>query len=317
MAADGMVTAGRRPIILGHRGASADAPENTLAAFRLAIEQGADGIELDVWRCGSGEVVVHHDADTSRTAGMARRVSSTSWAELRCLDVGSWKGGALRRRAHPAPGRGAGGAPLRRRERRAQVERLARSRAGARRGGGRARRACRGAVPRLVLRLCPPGELSPGRARRRDGHPLRRRAALALAGRGGAPGAPPTSGSSPGTARDGGARGALARARAGGERLDRGRSAGRDTAGRPRRREPHHESPGGCARGATPGWGGELTLSLDEGEGGGEGARGAARPAPPAWWSGGGRRRARTRRRWDARRRRDGRLRWARPSRAR
>ena len=92
MAGDRVVTAGRRPIILGHRGASAEAPENTLAAFRLAVEQGADGVELDVWRCRSGEVVVHHDVDTARVAGVARRLGSTSWAELRRLDVGSWKG---------------------------------------------------------------------------------------------------------------------------------------------------------------------------------------------------------------------------------
>ncbi|MGH8733630.1 MAG: glycerophosphodiester phosphodiesterase family protein [Burkholderiales bacterium] len=49
------------PIRVGHRGAAALAPENTLAAFRLALAQGADGIELDVWRCATGEVVVVHD----------------------------------------------------------------------------------------------------------------------------------------------------------------------------------------------------------------------------------------------------------------
>lgn len=85
-----------RPMVLGHRGASADAPENTLAAFRLAMEQGADGVELDVWRCGTGEVVVHHDADTARTSGAARRLSSTSLGELRGLDVGAWKAGGFR-----------------------------------------------------------------------------------------------------------------------------------------------------------------------------------------------------------------------------
>jgi glycerophosphoryl diester phosphodiesterase len=82
--------------VLGHRGASADAPENTLAAFLLALEQGADGIELDVWRCGTGEVVVHHDAGTARTSGVPRRVSSTSLGELRGLDVGAWKGERFR-----------------------------------------------------------------------------------------------------------------------------------------------------------------------------------------------------------------------------
>ncbi len=84
------------PLVLAHRGASADAPENTLASFRLAAEQGADGIELDVWRCGSGEVVVHHDQDTRRTAGAKLRIDQASLPELRALDVGSWKGAAFR-----------------------------------------------------------------------------------------------------------------------------------------------------------------------------------------------------------------------------
>jgi glycerophosphoryl diester phosphodiesterase len=92
MAGDSASTAGSRPIILGHRGASADAPENTLAAFRLAAEQGADGVELDVWRCRTGEVVVHHDADTLRTTGVARRITASAWSELRILDAGAWKG---------------------------------------------------------------------------------------------------------------------------------------------------------------------------------------------------------------------------------
>ncbi|MGI9648676.1 MAG: glycerophosphodiester phosphodiesterase [Acidimicrobiia bacterium] len=51
-----------RFLILGHRGASAHAPENTISAFRLAAEQGADGVELDVRRTADGELVVHHDA---------------------------------------------------------------------------------------------------------------------------------------------------------------------------------------------------------------------------------------------------------------
>lgn len=90
------VAAAARPLVLAHRGASAEAPENTLAAFRLALEQGADGVELDVWRCATGEVVVHHDADTARTSAAALRVSSASLAELRRLDVGSWKGERFR-----------------------------------------------------------------------------------------------------------------------------------------------------------------------------------------------------------------------------
>jgi glycerophosphoryl diester phosphodiesterase len=80
-----------RPIVLGHRGASAEAPENTMAAFRLALAQGADGFELDVWRCRSGEVVVLHDADARRTTGVPFHVARTPWSELRRLDAGSWK----------------------------------------------------------------------------------------------------------------------------------------------------------------------------------------------------------------------------------
>jgi glycerophosphoryl diester phosphodiesterase len=90
------VTPGGRPLVLGHRGASAFAPENTLTAFGLALDQGADGFELDVWRCGTGEVVVHHDPDTIRTSGAALRVTSASLAELRRLDVGAWKGARFR-----------------------------------------------------------------------------------------------------------------------------------------------------------------------------------------------------------------------------
>jgi glycerophosphoryl diester phosphodiesterase len=53
----------QRPVVVAHRGASASAPENTLAAFARAVEQGADGVELDVHRSRDGELVVHHDAD--------------------------------------------------------------------------------------------------------------------------------------------------------------------------------------------------------------------------------------------------------------
>ena len=54
-------------IIIAHRGASFDAPENTLAAFRLGYEQGADAGELDIHLSQDGRIVVHHDADTGRT----------------------------------------------------------------------------------------------------------------------------------------------------------------------------------------------------------------------------------------------------------
>jgi glycerophosphoryl diester phosphodiesterase len=85
-----------RPLVLAHRGASAEAPENTLAAFRLAMEQGADGVELDVWRCATGEVVVVHDEDLSRVAGVPLRVPDSPLAALRAVDVGAWKGARFR-----------------------------------------------------------------------------------------------------------------------------------------------------------------------------------------------------------------------------
>lgn len=75
--------------ILGHRGASADFPENTLEAFLGAAEQGADGVELDVMRCGSGELVVCHDERLDRLAGLPWDVASTPWRKLQRVDVGS------------------------------------------------------------------------------------------------------------------------------------------------------------------------------------------------------------------------------------
>jgi glycerophosphoryl diester phosphodiesterase len=85
-----------RPLILGHRGASASAPENTLAAVRQALAEGADGVELDAWRCGSGEVVVIHDEDTTRTCGERLRVPEAPLSSLRALDAGRWKGDRFR-----------------------------------------------------------------------------------------------------------------------------------------------------------------------------------------------------------------------------
>jgi glycerophosphoryl diester phosphodiesterase len=74
--------------ILGHRGASADAPENTLPAFQLALAQGADGVELDARLCASGEVVVFHDETLERLLGRPGRVARTPWSTLRTLEVG-------------------------------------------------------------------------------------------------------------------------------------------------------------------------------------------------------------------------------------
>ncbi len=91
----------RRPLVIAHRGASRDAPENTLAAFRLAWEQGADGIEADFRLTRDGQVVCIHDDTTGRTAGSDIRVADASLAELRRLDVGALRG--ERWRGEPIP----------------------------------------------------------------------------------------------------------------------------------------------------------------------------------------------------------------------
>ncbi|MDX1965982.1 MAG: glycerophosphodiester phosphodiesterase [Planctomycetaceae bacterium] len=77
--------------IVGHRGASFDAPENTLSALRLGWEQGADAVEFDVWLSKDGQIVLHHDKDAQRTAGVDRRIDEQTYAELKQLDVGRWK----------------------------------------------------------------------------------------------------------------------------------------------------------------------------------------------------------------------------------
>lgn len=76
-------------LLLAHRGASADAPENTLAAFAEAVKQGADGVELDAMVCGSGEVVVCHDEKLGRLAGVDVQIATTPLWKLRALDMGS------------------------------------------------------------------------------------------------------------------------------------------------------------------------------------------------------------------------------------
>ena len=62
-----------RPLVLAHRGAREEAPENTLEAFNLALAQGADGVELDVHRTADGGLVVHHDADAAGVGVLATR----------------------------------------------------------------------------------------------------------------------------------------------------------------------------------------------------------------------------------------------------
>ena len=78
------------PLIIGHRGASAVAPENTMAAFREAIAVGADGIEFDVRLTLDGVPVVTHDSTLRRTGKLNQRVADLSWQEINKVDVGSW-----------------------------------------------------------------------------------------------------------------------------------------------------------------------------------------------------------------------------------
>ena len=83
------------PLIVAHRGASRDAPENTIPAFQLAWEQGADAIEADFHLSKDGEIVCFHDADTERVAGTQLVVRQSTLAELKQLDVGATHGVAF------------------------------------------------------------------------------------------------------------------------------------------------------------------------------------------------------------------------------
>ena len=77
--------------IIGHRGASYDAPENTLASVNLAWEQNADAVEIDVFLSKDGHIVAFHDKTTDRLAGVDKPVVAQTLAELSKLDVGRWK----------------------------------------------------------------------------------------------------------------------------------------------------------------------------------------------------------------------------------
>ncbi len=90
--------------IIAHRGASFDAPENTVASLRLGYEQGADAGEVDIHLSKDGRLVVIHDRDTARTAGKKQAVADQTSDELRALDVGQWgkwKGSAFAEKLPP------------------------------------------------------------------------------------------------------------------------------------------------------------------------------------------------------------------------
>jgi glycerophosphoryl diester phosphodiesterase len=78
-------------MIVAHRGASYDAPENTLAAFRLAWQQQSDGIEGDFYLTADRQIVCIHDADTERTGGRKLMVEQSTLDQLRELEFGQWK----------------------------------------------------------------------------------------------------------------------------------------------------------------------------------------------------------------------------------
>ncbi len=81
--------------IFGHRGYSAVYPENTLLAFRQAVEAGADGIELDAKMTKDKVVVVMHDSSVDRTTNGSGNISDMTLEEIKKLDAGSWKGAAF------------------------------------------------------------------------------------------------------------------------------------------------------------------------------------------------------------------------------
>ena len=79
-----------RPLVIAHRGSSGRAPENTMAAFRRAVWEGAEMIELDVRAARDGELVVHHDRRLGRTSHGRGKIRDLSLAQIQSIDAGSW-----------------------------------------------------------------------------------------------------------------------------------------------------------------------------------------------------------------------------------
>jgi glycerophosphoryl diester phosphodiesterase len=79
-----------KTLVIGHRGAAGEAPENTLASFQLAVEQGADAVELDIHVSADGELVVCHDSAVDRTTNGKGEISESTVKKLKMLDAGSW-----------------------------------------------------------------------------------------------------------------------------------------------------------------------------------------------------------------------------------
>lgn len=83
-----LLTLDARPVV-GHRGNSAHAPENTLESFDQAVALGVDALEFDVRLTADGHVVVHHDPTLARTTGGEGAIATSSLAEVRALDAGA------------------------------------------------------------------------------------------------------------------------------------------------------------------------------------------------------------------------------------
>ena len=77
--------------VYGHRGYSGKYPENTMLAFRKAIEVGADGVEMDVQQTGDKKLVIHHDFLIDWHTDMRGQIYDMTEGELKALDFGSWK----------------------------------------------------------------------------------------------------------------------------------------------------------------------------------------------------------------------------------
>ena len=80
---------GRDRLIFGHRGVPDERPENTLPGFQRAVELGLDGVELDVFQCGTGELVVFHDEKVDKLTDGSGQVVELAFDYLRELDAGS------------------------------------------------------------------------------------------------------------------------------------------------------------------------------------------------------------------------------------
>lgn len=80
----------KKPLILAHRGSKGEAPENTLAAFKLAVTQESDGVELDVRLTKDNELIVIHDATIDRTSDGTGKVREMTLEEVQQFDAGSW-----------------------------------------------------------------------------------------------------------------------------------------------------------------------------------------------------------------------------------